>query len=59
MENIQIFIQMLDYSLDTPRKRHLMGGLLLSVSLLFGGLAFTSFTLKEDKEKEIKEIWTE
>lgn len=41
------------YSLETKRKRHLMGGILLSVSLLFGGLAVTVMTIKmEDNNCE-------
>ena len=33
--------------LDTQRKRHIAGGILLSASLLFGGLAVTVMTIKE------------
>ena len=39
------FISMLDYVLNTKRKRHITGGVLLSVSLLFGGLALTAIFL--------------
>lgn len=46
MENLVTLISVLDYSLDTKRKQHIAGGILLSVSLLFGGLAFTTMTLK-------------
>ena len=53
METIEAILSMLDYSLDTKRKRHLAGGILLSVSLLFGGLAFTVMSLKtEEKNNE-------
>jgi hypothetical protein len=42
---------MLERTLGTRSKRHIMGGALVSVSLLFGGLALTVMTLKmEDKE---------
>ena len=45
MEGIANFISMLDYVLDTKRKRHITGGLLLSGALLFGGLAsITEYT---------------
>ena len=37
----------LDYLTDTQRKRHIVGGVLMSVSLFFGGLAFTMMTVKE------------
>jgi hypothetical protein len=44
---------MLDYSLDTKKKRHIAGGILMSISVMFGGLAFTVMTLKtEEKNHE-------
>ena len=44
---------MLDHSLNTNKKRHIAGGVLMSISLLFGGLAATIMTLKtEDKKRE-------
>ena len=46
LNGFEAIISMLDYSLDTKRKRHIVGGVLLSVSLFFGGLAFTTMTLK-------------
>jgi hypothetical protein len=42
-------ILMLDNVLDTKRKRHIMGGILISASLLFAGLAFTVMTIKKEK----------
>lgn len=48
VERFETFISVIDNSIDTKRKRHIAGGILLSVSLLFGGLAFTIMTLKED-----------
>ena len=36
---------MLDHSLNANKKRHIVGGVLLNVSLLFGGLSFTIITL--------------
>ena len=46
MENLEAIVSILDYTLDTQRKRHILGGILLSVSMLFGGLAFTVMTIK-------------
>lgn len=40
---------MVDAILDTGRKRHIAGGILLSLSLLFGGLSVTVMIIK-DKE---------
>lgn len=48
MDILESFIGSLDYVLDTPRKRHILGGLMMSISLLFGGLAVTVFTTKGD-----------
>lgn len=42
---------MLDDSLNTRTKRHIAGGVLLSISLLFGGLALTIMTLKTEENK--------
>ena len=53
MDGIERIIAMLDYSLNTKKKRHIVGGVLMSISLLFGGLAITVLTIKtEDKEYE-------
>lgn len=50
MNRLEHIITMLDMSLGTKSKRHITGGVLVSVALLFGGLAFTVMTLKtEDK----------
>lgn len=45
--DLENFITNVDYILDTRRKRHITGGILLSASLLFGGLAITVMTIKE------------
>ena len=46
-------VSTLDYLLSSKRKRHISGGILISTSLLFAGLAFTVLTLKaEDKKDE-------
>lgn len=50
MERIDDMLDMLDGILNSKRKRHLVGGALLSASLLFGGLAITVLSIKmEDK----------
>lgn len=53
MDGIGNFISMMDYILDTKRKRHITGGILLSASLLFGGLALAVMTIqnKEDEDE--------
>lgn len=52
MEKIEIIMLMLDDVLGTRRKRHIAGGILISVSLLFGGMALTVITLKAEDEDE-------
>lgn len=47
--NLDNFISILDYTINTRKKKHLIGGMLLSVSLLFGGLAFTVMTIKMEE----------
>lgn len=52
MDRLDYIIIMLEQTLGTRSKRHIMGGALISVSLLFGGLALTVMTLKtEDNDK--------
>lgn len=50
MDIFESFILTVDGMLDTKRKRHILGGILLSVSTLFGGLAITCMTIKEKSE---------
>ena len=53
MHKLEDLVEMLDHALNTKTKRHITGGVLLSISLLFGGLAITIMTLKtEDIERE-------
>ena len=46
MDRFEGLISLLDYTINTRRRRHITGGILLSISLLFGGLAFTVMTIK-------------
>lgn len=48
MDGLGHTISVLDYILDSKRKRHITGGILLSVSMLFGGLALTVMTIKPE-----------
>lgn len=48
MDFLDTFIFSLDNMLDTRRKRHIVGGILLSASALFGGLAVTVLTIKNE-----------
>lgn len=59
MDRLEVLIDMLDMALETKGKRHIVGGVLVSLSLLFGGLALTVVTLKpgenDDTTSEIEE----
>ena len=55
MDGMENFISVLDYILDTKRKRHIIGGILVIASLLFGGLALTVMTIKSNDEYEVME----
>lgn len=50
MDRLEHLLSMLDHTLNTKKKRHIAGGILMSISLLFGGLAFTVITLKSEEE---------
>lgn len=46
MDRLEKILSMIDHSLNTKKKRHIAGGVLVSISLLFGGLAVTVLSLK-------------
>ena len=48
MESFEFMMSVIDSVLDTKRKRHILGGTLLSASLFFGGLAITVMSIKEN-----------
>lgn len=50
MESFANLVSMLDYAVNTKRKRHITGGLLISAALLFGGLAITVMTAKDEED---------
>lgn len=49
MHRLETILAMLERSLDSKKKRHIAGGILLSVSVLFGGLAATILTLHSEE----------
>lgn len=56
MDRLEGILSMLDYSLNTRRKRHLAGGILMSISLLFGGMAITIMTAKSEEDERERYI---
>ena len=53
MNRLEAILSMIDHPLGTSKKkkRHIVGGVLMSVSILFGGLAITVITFKEKENK--------
>ena len=49
MERFERALTMMDRILNTKKKRHIAGGVLMSISLFFGGLALTVITLKTEE----------
>lgn len=49
MDRLENILSTIDYSLNTKRKRHIAGGILMSIALLFGGLAVTVMSLKTEE----------
>lgn len=52
MIGLEDFLSMIDTTLNTRRKRHIAGGVLLSISMLFGGLAITTLTIREEENDD-------
>ena len=50
MDRVEYVLSILDYALDTKKKRHVVGGILMSISFLFGGLALTVTSLKTEEK---------
>lgn len=48
MNRFDYIVAMIEQTLETRSRRHILGGALVSVSLFFGGLALTVMTLKTD-----------
>lgn len=49
MDRLEALVYAIGHALDTKRKRHVTGGILMSVSMLFGGLAITVMTIKTEE----------
>lgn len=57
MERLERILFMLDNSISTSKRRHIAGGVLFSISLLFGGLAITVISLKIENQDEYEKIY--
>lgn len=56
MDRLDAVLSALDGILDTKKKQHIAGGVLLSISLLFGGLAITIITIKTEEKYDERYI---
>lgn len=56
MYDVDEIVSLVDCALDTRKKRHIVGGVLISVSLLFGCLAFTVITIQNEEDKNEQNI---
>lgn len=52
MENVKRFIATLEDLVSTKKKRHIVGGILLSTSVFLGGLALTVMSAKVEENNE-------
>lgn len=50
MDRAKRFVSTLEHILSTKKKRHMVGGILLSASMFFGVLALTALTTKIEEE---------
>lgn len=57
MYRLEEILSMLDSSLNTRKKRHIAGGVLMSIALLFGGLSLTIITLKTEEDQTDEEYF--
>ncbi len=56
MDGLEHFIYAIDNMLDTKRKRHIIGGILMSISTLLGGLAITVMTIRNENYEDDEEL---
>lgn len=55
MEHVKRLISTLEHLVSTKKKRHIVGGILLSTSIFLGGLALTVMSTKvEENDDEVE-----
>lgn len=53
MYQLESILEVIEEILNIKRKRHIAGGILISLAVLFGGLAATALTIRpEEKEND-------
>lgn len=56
MDRLEDTLTTLTYLVSNKKKRHIVGGILLSVSLLFGGLALTVMSIKNEEKDDYEDV---
>jgi hypothetical protein len=56
MDRVKRFITTLEHLVSTKKKRHIVGGILLSTSVFLGGLALTVMSAKNEENVDEAEI---
>lgn len=57
MDHAKKFIATLEHLTNTKKKRHIVGGILLSASLFLGGLALTVMSTKTEESIDESETF--
>jgi hypothetical protein len=50
MEHFKRIVHTLEHILSTKNKRHIVGGILLSSAIFFGGLALTAMSVRPEED---------
>ena len=57
MEKIEMLLDLMEYVTKSRKRKHFVGGLLLSAAFFFAGIAVTTMTISlEDNEQDQEEI---
>lgn len=52
MDRVKRFVTTIEHILNSEKKRHIVGGILVSASLFFGGLALTVLSTKIEENND-------
>lgn len=50
MERLEILLELFDDALSTKKRRYIVGGVLMSVSLFFSGLSITVMLINKEEK---------
>ena len=57
MDRVKRFVITLEHLVSTKKKRHIVGGILLSTSIFLGGLALTVMSAKFEENIDESEVY--